>query len=413
MDLVRTTGRIDELLVRAAEKSLSERLLEDYQNAGTHADEVDPVMPIRLCGLALEGLLCGDYMVDSGGNPLEEPVTDRSDEEYWKDRLNQARKWWVDYKEDVVYLDSLTLSQLQEAAELPSKNAARRWAQRISEKLLFRTVVVEAIDASIELLKSGWETEKSCLALRSDAVDWVVGRCVLSEEVATEAKKGQICLGLRPSEHYSLAYGLYSPTDNTTRVRCELRHPDPLAAIIIRRTTIVHEAVHAVSIVQTGYDNLDPAGDWTFFEGLAELCTLHYLKQKFEESEDWLYLPHSAYYELTTPPRYVEALRRIESIYDLTRDYRILSALLKVDPGSVSVADIIQRIERVVNVLGRELAAELSHRVLDSVQTDLVAPVLYVVGDRSRDDLLGLLTDSAEAWEDLAAAAASAWSAPA
>lgn len=409
MDLVRTTGVIDELLVRAAEKGLSGRLLQDYENAGV----VDPLIPIQLCTFAMEGLLCGEYILDAQGHPLEQPVTDTGDKQYWEAKLSEAKEWWVDQKELLMLLDDLSPSEMRDIFNLPSRHAGRRRSVMISRTLLLATLVVESIDVATQLLQAGWEPHESCVDLRSDVVDWLIAKLDLPQAVATDAKEGEFCLGLTPSEHYSPAAGLYLPSDNATRVRSDLCHPDPMAAIIVRRTTIVHEAVHAVTTVQMGHENLDMAEDWLFLEGLAELCTLHYLREKYDQYEDWLYLPHSAAYELTTPPRYVEACRRIESIYHLTGDYRMLSALLKmkadtIQDDSVCVTDIIRRIEAVVQALGQELASDLAGRVLESVETESVAAVLYALGGQPREQLLDLLRNSDEAWKGLVEEVASA-----
>lgn len=402
MHLVRTTGIIDELLVRATEKALSSRLLQDYKKAA----RVESFTPVLLSTRAMEGLLSGGYMVDDHGHPIEECVTDSDDEEYWEAKVSDARKWWLAQKAYFMVLDELSLSEIQELLDLPSKHAARRESQDISTHLLLATVVVESIDIAAHLLRTNWLPEESCLALRSDVVDWLVGKLDLPQDVATEAKRGEFHLGLSRSEHYSLVLGLYSGEKNTTRVRSELRHPDPMAAIILRRTTIVHEAVHAVAVVQVGYKNLDVVKDRRVFEGIAELCTLHYLKERFEQYEDWLWLPHSETYAATTPPEYVEDCLRMKSICDLTGDYRILSALLRMKPDSIQddsicVTDIICRIEHLVQVLGHELASDLVQRVLESLPMEEVASALYAVGDENKQDLLDLLRKFDEAWSGL------------
>lgn len=405
MELVRTTKVIDELLVRAAERALCKRVLDDYSTGA-----VDTSLPIKLCADAIQRLLSGEYMVDEDGHSFEECVTDSDDRNEWLAKVGQAKRRWARAKEErALFHDqvhNLGLAFVQSAFELTHKRDARKKLQEISEDFLGTALVAETLEKAVELLEHDWYPEHSCHRLRSDAIDWLVGSLELPEGVAKQAKEGTFSLGLMRSEHYSRILGLYIPEpENLTRVRCELRYPDPLVCMIMQRTTIIHEAVHAVTAICAGSDHLDHR-DELFWEGMAELCTWDYLEDQLRNFKDWLFMPHSAAYQATTPPKYARAHQQARSVLELTHDYRILLPLVRMQPfteegTTVRRMQVIERIRRMIEILGQAMARRLVQNILSVVPEESLPRVLHTVGGLSQDILLSLVANFDETWKGL------------
>jgi len=395
MELVRTTKVIDELLVRAVERALSKRLVDDYEQRR----RVDASLPFKFCTDITRGLLCGEYM---------ESVTDSDDMKEWLNKIQQAKTFWIREKESKAeehdYMHSLGLDQVQHLSHETTKRGAREKLEQLSQELLALTIMVESLSVTEDLLKDAWCPEDSCHRLRSDAIDWVVSSLRLPKIVAVQAKAGEFCLGLTRTEHYSSTLGLYLP-NNVTRVRCQLRYPNPLVSIIKRRTTIVHEAVHAVAFMHTGDGDL-LGTDSLFSEGLAELCTWRYLKDRLDDSKDWLYMPHSADYSATTPPLYIRAHLQAKCVFELTRDYRILLALLEMRPltvenGTIRRMHVMDSIERMVQVLGQTVARRLVQDILKEAPGESLPRCLYTVGTLPEEHLLNLVRNFDETFPGL------------